>query len=82
MTVHIYISLQKIGNYFGVHGYLSCNIAVFVTTTSQDVVCKISIRNDVCVSQITMMLPVIILHLTEEIIIIMFHISFEYQDRL
>ena len=43
----------------------------FVTTTSQDV-CRKSIRNDVCVSQVTMILSVIIPYLTEEI---MFHIS-------
>ena len=50
------------------HGYLSCNIAISVTTTSQEV-CRIFIRNDVCVSQVTIILPVnqIIPHLREEI---------------
>ena len=40
--------------------------------------CRISIRNDFCVSQVTMILPVIIPYFSEEI---MFHISLEYQLR-
>ena len=40
-------------------GYLSCKIAIFTTTTSQEV-CRISVRNDVCISQVAIILFIIL----------------------
>ena len=45
---------------------ISCNIAIFVSTTSQEV-CRISIGNDVRVSHVTIILLVIIPYPTGKI---------------
>ena len=50
--------------------YLSYNIAIFVTTISQEM-CRLSIRNDFYVPLLTMTLSMIIPYLSKEI---MFHI--------